>query len=304
MKSSDFCLEIAAFIIRFYTKEDACIYLPEGYEPFVVVSDKNPDVEIEVVQNLPFNPSEGKDIFKAHELFDGVQPENAVSLWNIVIKDDEKILFTLEPDRNIYPYLAAKFPQNSKKWTIYNTEIVTEIGIHLINPLAYPMGPLLLYHLALYNNAVMIHASGVKVGEEGCIFSGFSGVGKSTMAGLWQNEGCQIINDDRLIVRKCEGKYYFFNTPMYYKDEPKKAPLNAAFLLKHNKENVLTHLNYLQSITKLMAFCIQHHYDPNHVRMIMDTVADIARQVSIYNLDFVPDNSVVQLIKNQMKLTL
>ena len=301
LRTKDFCLEIAAFIIRIYTKEDALIYVPEGYIPFITETKSEPDVEVEVIQNLPFNPGEGTEVFNACEPIDDNQPNNGISLWNIVKHNNQKFLFTSEPSRNIYPYLAADFSQSHKCWTIYNSEIVKENGIDLLNPLAYPMGPLLLYHLALNNNAIMIHASGVQVEEGGYIFSGFSGVGKSTMAGIWFNEGYSVINDDRLLIRKLDGKYHFFNTPMTYGDQPKRALLKAAFLLKHHHENVLTLIKGLKGITKLMAFCIQHHYEPEHVRMIMDTVIDIAQNIDIYELEFVPDERVVQLIKNFRK---
>jgi len=298
LKTNDFYLEIAAFIIRIYTEEEALIWVPEGYVPFITDSTQKPDVEIAVVQNLPFNPEEGTEVFNAIEPDDSKQINRGQSLWNIVKKNNQKLLFTSEPSRNIYPYLAADFSSDTKRWTIFNSEVVEEAGARLLNPLAYPMGPLLLYHLALNHNAIMIHASGVPVEEGAYIFSGFSGVGKSTMAGLWFNEGYNVINDDRLLIRKLEDKYYIFNTPMTYEDKPKQAQLKAAFLLKHHHENVLSPLKGLLGMTKLMAFCIQHHYEPEHVGKLVDIIADISKNIDIYELGFVPDENVVKLIKS------
>jgi len=297
MNSTDFCLDIAKYTIRIYTKEEANIYIPEGYIPFLKQVNKKPDIEIEVVQNIPFNPAKGVEVFNAFEPTDSNSINCHNALWNIVEHNGQKLVFTAEPYRNIYPYLAADFFQNTKKWTIYNSELKKDNGINLLNPLAYPMGPLLMYHLSLYNNAILIHASGVQVDDEGYIFSGFSGVGKSTIAGLLMKNGCSVVNDDRLLIRKYEGSYYFFNTPMIYPDEPKKAPFKAAFLLKQHPSNYINPIKGSEGITKFMAFCIQHHYIKEHINIIMDTIIDIAKNIKIYELGFVPDDSVVHLIK-------
>ena len=67
----------------------------------------------------------------------------------------------------------------------------------------------------------MIHASGVYYNGRGYLFSGVSGKGKTTMAGLWDNIGAQVIHDDRLIIRSIDGVYRMFNTPVYRNDEPR-----------------------------------------------------------------------------------
>ena len=296
MYLTDFYLNIAEFIIRIYTKENALIYIPEGYEEFIENRRTAPDIEVEVMQGLPFETQKGHEIFRACDDMSTAPSQEGDILWNILDYGDEHHVITSEPYRKLYPYLAAKFHSNIKHWVIYNSELLKYEGKYLLNPLAYPMGPLLLYHLGLYNEAIMFHASGVDATDEGYIFSGFSGVGKSTMAGLWQSKNYKVINDDRLMIRKIEGQYYIFNTPMPYRDIPKKAPLNACFLLKQHPNNYLNKLDTLTGMSKLMAFCIQHHYDKGHITLLMDTLADIANETDLYELGFVPDESVVDLI--------
>jgi len=291
--------EVAAFTIRIFTHEDAVIYVPEGYESFLVKSVEKADIEVEVKQGLPSDPILCKEVFRAYDTDEDKHSQK--KLWNIVQCEKEQLIFTSEPYRNIYPYLAANFTMPSDKWIIYNSEQALMDGKNYLNPLAYPMGPLLLYHIALYNKAIMIHASGIDSGSEGYLFSGFSGVGKSTMGNLWHNKAGTMVNDDRLFIRKIDGNYYFFNTPMTYADVPKKALLNAVFLIKHHQGNKIAPINGLESITKLMAFCIQHHYNPAHVKLILDTVIDIAHNCDIYELGFVPDETVIDFINNIRK---
>lgn len=296
MYEKDFLLQVAEFVIRIYTSEKAHLYIPDGYIPYIYKGPKMPDAEIEVVQGLPFDPLKVKEIFRA------VDNETAIRgsmLWNITEKDEKFFVFTAEPYRNIFPYLCADFSELKRNWTIFNSEIIQNNGSLLLNPLAYPMGPLLLYHLALFNNAVMIHASGIDCGTEGYLFTGFSGVGKSTMAGLWQKAGYPVINDDRLLIRKSGDNYCLYNTPMTYADTPKKVILNAAFLLKQSPSNYIEKIPGITGTTRLMAFFIQHHYEKKHIGLILNTASDIARHTDIYELGFVPDHSIIELIKNK-----
>lgn len=293
MHLKDLYIGVAGFCIRLYSDEAHEIYIPDGYVPFLIEPCKKPEATVCVKQGLPYMPKEDSVRFKAYEVDEeGMQTDRM--LWCVADSGNTQLVFTSEPYRGIYPYLAADFSDTKGNWTVYNSEIVTENGVSLMNPLAYPMGPLLLYHLALYNNAVMIHASGIKAFDEGYLFSGFSGRGKSTMAGLWNEKGFDVINDDRLLIRKKDWRYYMYNTPMTYSDTPRRAPLSAAFLLRHAKTNKLTKIDGMESMSKMMAFCIQHHYNPDHIKMLLDTIIDISFTTPVYELGFVPDERVLE----------
>ena len=84
-----------------------------------------------------------------------------------------------------------------------------------ILPLKYPLGPIIMHYMTLKADAVMMHASCAFDGVKARIFSGFSGAGKSTMSKIWSEARNQIINDDRLIIRKQGDDYVVYNTPMY-----------------------------------------------------------------------------------------
>ena len=143
----------------------------------------------------------------------------------------------------------------------------------------------------------MMHASCAFDGQRGRMFSGFSGVGKSTMSRIWAEAGNTIINDDRLIIRELENKFFVYNTPMYYKDIPKKAPLNAVYLIHHSPENKIQKLKGALAASRTMAFCIQNNYDQNFVAERLDFFVQLAAAVDIYDLGFVPNASVIEFIK-------
>lgn len=293
-------LEIAGFCLHFYCEEkETVIYIPEPYEPFVV-ENGTPDISIRVSYGLPEGLEKAPLVFKASNP-DSQEPVNNNCLWGIHTHKGLNYVVTAEPYRHIHPYLTAYCPQESNEWTLFASEKIKKDGHFLLNPLAYPMGPLLLYHLALYNNAIMIHASGVEADANGFLFSGFSGVGKSTMAGLWSQTGHKVINDDRLLLRVEQGQCFMYNTPMTYKDVPKKTKLTKAFLLKQHQSNYLTEITGTDKLMRFMAFCIQHHYNKEHIKQIMSTVRAIINCISVYELGFVPDTTVVDLLKNEFE---
>ncbi|MDD3878070.1 MAG: hypothetical protein PHT69_15735 [Bacteroidales bacterium] len=300
MNKKEFYINIAGFKIHLFSADkNHFLSVPVGFEPFLTGNDEDVMLHIRVEAELPFVLTDAVEVFRARD--PELKPEQSYSdfLWAVYQYRNENFVVTAEPQRNIFPYLYAYFPKNEEEWTIFCSGNYYNEGSLVLNPLAYPMGPLLMYHLALYNDAIMIHASGIEFNKKGLVFSGFSGIGKSTMAGLWHTNGYKVINDDRLMLRMIDGQCHVFNTPMPYADQPKETILKHAFLLKQHPTNYLVKLDGVHKLTRILAFCIQHHYDKEHIRIIMDTISRIASCITVHELGFVPDNSVIELIKNE-----
>jgi len=169
----------------------------------------------------------------------------------------------------------------------------------VFDPFIYPLGILVFIYLALFNNGLVIHASGVQDGEKGYLFTGLSGIGKSTMARLWQEKGAVIINDDRLAVMPDDNGFSIHNTPMpYYQDYPKSSRLNGIFLLKQSKENYCQPLKGASAMMRVMANCMQHFHTADLVQQHLSIVESIAFKIPVFELGFKPDTDIVDLIRN------
>ncbi|MCK7538055.1 MAG: hypothetical protein MZV63_47405 [Marinilabiliales bacterium] len=81
---------------------------------------------------------------------------------------------------------------------------------------------LLLWFLSSAMGDIMIHGSGVVCGGRGWIFTGKSGSGKTTMAGIFDRAGDRVIHDDRLILRREAHGWVMHSTPVYRNDEPRQ----------------------------------------------------------------------------------
>lgn len=279
----EFNIAIAEIVLHVFSKK--AIELEDGYVPFLVDKSKTADIEVECFQGLP-----EVDFDELKLLFEAKNEEQ--QFYSIYEAPDGYcfVLFDQQTKDEIQQiaYLNASFDY----WKIHSRNAMA---------LKYPMGPIIMHYLTLLTDAVLMHASCAFDGKKGRMFSGFSGAGKSTMSMIWANAGSQIINDDRLVIRKMDGQFFVYNTPMYYVDISKKAPLSAIYLISHFPENKAKKLNGALAVSKVMAFCIQNNFDKSFINRRLEFFADLCAATPIYELGFVPNESVVTYITENEK---
>ncbi len=278
-------LLIAGFRIRL--QSDSPLYIDLGHRPFVVETiEAPPDILLTCVADLPIQKTDYLDV-----LFDASEGEK--TLYRVFREDAHTLGYLLYDQSQSGVIQQVLYVDSAgKQGTIHRLPDKA----NRFDVLKFPLGPILLYYLSVKNNAILIHASGVFDGNHGRLFTGFSGFGKSTMAGLWQAAGNQIINDDRLIVRKLGNRYWMHNTPMPYQDVPKSAPLDAIHLIRHAPRHSLQRLTGAKAIANVMAFCIQNNFEASLIINNVTCVSDIASLVPIYQTGFLPEPSVVSYI--------
>lgn len=274
---------VAGFCIRLYSEWQL---LPEtGYRNFVSDNSCEPDIWVDCREmKAKIIPSHAEKVFTSEN--DGVKFYEVYRDGNVLFF----IIYDQLSGNGVQQY--ARLEPDMKHWTIWSG-----VKNEAMEPLVYPMGPILFHYAVLTAEAVMMHASGVFDGAKGRMFSGFSGTGKSTISGLWKDAGYQLINDDRLIIRREGEKYFIYNTPMYYEDENKKAPLDAVYLIRHFPENDIKKTNGAAAVSGIMAFSIQNNYDPRFVGHHIDFFSRMSEVVPIYRLGFVPDKNVIDFIR-------
>lgn len=295
-------VKIAEFILALIVPSDVSFVLDGGFEGFVIVQsaeclvrersafaeaseDESADLRIYCQVGCANAPkSWGKEIYSAKN--------EELALWTIYEADGGICIHVYDSDELTRLQHIAFYQEDKQEWTIYSDLNENQE----LESLRYPMLPLILYYLSTQTESLLVHASGVFDGTHGRIFSGFSGVGKSTMAGIWQNTGAQIINDDRLMLRKLDGRWWMFNTPMYYTDVP-KAPLDFIYLPFHHSENTYERGVGIQMSMRFMAHCIQHGYNAAHVQWHLNQLMDISTEIPITRLGVVPNAEVLTFIK-------
>ena len=231
--------------------------------------------------------------------FEGHSFENAVIPyeWKIYNNDDDLFIHIVFFENLTISETLATI--NFVKKTIIVDIIPRSSTSIVIDPLFHPFGSLLMIYLSHFVSGFLIHAAGVKDNEAGYLFSGISGIGKSTMSKLWHEQGAIVINDDRLWIQKIDNEWKMFNTPMtYYIQEPKMANLSKIFLLSQSPENYITQISNTQGALQVITNCIQHLFDREMTTSHLDLIFEMANQTPIYKLGFKPTKEIVGMIKS------
>jgi hypothetical protein len=279
-------LEIAEFIVELHSQYS--INLEQGFIPFAIdSSEKSADVLLDCHLFDQLHEPETKT-----EVFDSA--DNNCRFFKIYKTADSLYFEIFDQENNSQIQQIGILSADFRHWDVY----CRADGDGGITPLRYPLAPIIMQYLALQHDAIMIHSSCVTDGVTGRLFSGFSGVGKSTMAGIWNKQGYTVVNDDRLLVRLQNGKIVAYNTPMYYADRPKKALLNEIFLISHAPQNRKQQISGSAAVSKVMAFCIQNNFEPVFIEHNIDVISKICSSVKVFTLGFVPDNDIVDFIIN------
>ena len=241
------------------------------------------------------------ELFESKPVFTGESFEvNTVPYkWKVYEKDD-MLLILIEMGE------GASVNRSVVKFNIKRKEIEVKLQLSYdsneisFDPFFQPLGSILLHYLIQSKQGIMIHASGVKDDEKGYVFTAVSGTGKSTMVGLWQKTGAQVINDDRLILIPKEGKVIMTNTPMpYYQDIYKESTVSAIFLIKQSPENYLKQVPGVAGVAGLMANCIQFLYNKEMVHKHLKAITEITHKCPVYELGFKPTTEITEIIRSE-----
>jgi hypothetical protein len=289
-----FNLQVADLNFSIHAADPYKVLLDEGLSGFVTDSTNQDGWQI--YAHPKANTPDTQDYSLVYE---AIQADGQ-TLWHIEANPaGHKLLHCKRADQNpLQESHLVFYNQIDKQIDIYSQAIDEQQ--HILEPLAYPVAPLL-WHIAIQGeNAFMLHGSAVIDNGKAIIFTGFSGRGKSTMAGLWQAAGHTCINDDRLLLRFQEGQWWVYNTPMYYADANKKAPLKAICAISHGPKNEMILQNEFEAVQAILPNCIQHGYDTKEIAARLDVITLLCQSVPVYGLPFVPTTEVLTLVKTHV----
>jgi len=280
-------IRIAGYHYGLYNQSKSVLVFETGFEDFLKKDHTNTDRSL-VFEEAFIALSVHQTLYQA--------TNNGQLLWEIIEHNGERWFLVYHPENGHLQQQAQYNPQNHT-WTIRSMASMVE-DESVINPLAYPMAPLIWYVLTTEEPLLLMHASGIVHNDAGRIFAGFSGVGKSTMAGIWQRNGAQVINDDRLLLKKeKDGSWRMYNTPMYYRALPASAPLNAIYLPFHSPQNTHQPIKGALALANLLAFTIHHGYDAKHLMHHSNIAEDLLQTLPIAKLGVVPTDDIIPYIR-------
>lgn len=159
--------------------------------------------------------------------------------------------------------------------------------------------------LLLKEERLMLHASYLRTPFGGIAFSGASGIGKSTQAGLWcQYEQAEMLNGDKVILREKDDRWIGYGSPYagssscYVNDS---CELNGLFFLKQGKTCSLRKLTLSESVKQIYTGLTLNRWDGECVKQACDLAEKLAKTVPVYEFICTPDEQAVHFLKKKLE---
>lgn len=146
---------------------------------------------------------------------------------------------------------------------------------------------------------IICKACGIEKDGRGYLFMGRSGEGKSTMAKLWKGKA-NILEDDRIIVRKRGRDFWIYGAPWDRNLDilsPKGVKVEKIFFLKHGKENSLIPKKGEEALISFLIRCLPPPW-MEEIECMIEFCSKIVESISCYELQFLPDSSVVEFLES------
>jgi hypothetical protein len=149
------------------------------------------------------------------------------------------------------------------------------------------------------NGGMLMHASSVAGDGKAWVFTGVSGVGKTTISRL-APPGVHVLTDEMSFIRRDGDGYIACGTPfsgeLARPGENLQAPLAGVFLLAQGAENRIDALSPAEAVRGLMANILYFARDEALTAKVFDNAIALAARVPVRRLTFLPDPRVWDLI--------
>jgi hypothetical protein len=197
------------------------------------------------------------------------------------------------------PYKCALFDADFSRGRILVRNEAMSEDMH---PLDHPLDEVLIANLLGRGRGVELHGCGVIDHDgRGHLFVGQSGAGKTTTARVWLGEeGIEVVSDDRVIVRECNGTLRMFGTPWHGEAElssAASAPLAGVYLLRQAPTTELMAMTPADTTASLFGCTFPLFHDPSALAFTLGFLDRITREVPVRALRFTPDASVIDTVR-------
>jgi len=146
---------------------------------------------------------------------------------------------------------------------------------------------------------LLVHAASAVRNGKAFVFAGVSGAGKTTIASLAPADVI-LLTDEISYLRRKEHGFFAYGTPfageLARPGENIQAPQAALFFLHKGPENAIVPVRASEAVRRLLENVLFFAHDPELVGLVFETAYELVRRVPAYQLTFVPDQRVWELI--------
>ena len=143
-------------------------------------------------------------------------------------------------------------------------------------------------------DGLFFHSSSLSLDGEGYLFTALSGTGKSTHTAFWRElfgDRVTMINDDKPIIRKIDGRFYVCGTPWMGKSNigtNMNAPIKAVYVLCRGEENRAEQVSPSKVFRELLEATLLPEKGENTVKLL-ELYDELFSSVKLIKLSCKPD---------------
>lgn len=157
----------------------------------------------------------------------------------------------------------------------------------------------------IQRNSLIFHCAYTLYDNYAVLFSGPSGIGKSTQADLWRkNRNASILNGDKCILLKENDKWCADGWPVCGSSEicvNERHELGAIVFLQQGQENKAVRLSKIQAVKKLISQLTVNYWNTDFVDKAFTLAEDIVNYINVYELTCTPDINAVETLEKILR---
>lgn len=160
-----------------------------------------------------------------------------------------------------------------------------------------------LHRKLLEKNAFILHASFIEYRGKAILFTAPSQTGKSTQASLWNRyEGAEIINGDRVLVRKKGDEWYAYGYPCCGSSKICKNesyPIGMIVIPEQGEEDAIKCIIRSEKITTLVSGMELYSWNNQEILEAISLSEEVVLEVPVVKLVCTPSQGAVSVLKSE-----
>ena len=149
---------------------------------------------------------------------------------------------------------------------------------------------------------IILHSASIAYKGRAILFSGPSGIGKSTQANEWERyKGAYTVNGDRNLLSREDDGWYIYGWPVCGSSgicHNEKLPVFAIVMLCQSARNRCCMIKGIEALTELFGQITSNTWDRRFQLCVMDNLEHLIQEVPVYRLECdVSENAVECLWK-------
>ncbi len=180
-----------------------------------------------------------------------------------------------------------------------------EKGSHCVSELHNSFAHLCFEGILIHEHRLCLHAACVRTQWGGILFSGPSGIGKSTQADLWcKHRGAEQINGDRPILSKGNEEWLAWGSPYAGSSNchvNESCPVRAIVMLRQAGSCSLRRLSAKEAFRAVWSGLTVPAWDATAVEAACDLALELSTTVPVYEFDCTPDVAAVEFLEQGLE---